>query len=147
MILKLAILRHSFYFNGTIALTLKDNAYSPKEYDLDSLTDNEVFGLMRAIKTQVVSIVQGEKEFLTRFKEVEARKKPKRDAVAVEPVVAEVVTEQVEEKTSEKEEIQVEDKVEDTVEIEEEVEAVVEEKIEVKATPVKKTTTKKTTTK
>lgn len=149
MTLKLALVRaNSFYFCGKVALSVKNTENNPITVDYKSLNEKEIIGLVRAIKTNVIKAVEGEETLISMFKEIDGKRKVKKeitDEVQVattevqvkEPEV--IVEKQIvieEEKTSEKEE---------NVEIKEEVKE--ETKVAPKSTTRKTTTPKKTTQK
>ena len=147
MTLKLALVRaNSFYFCGKVALAVKNTENNPVSVEFDSLNDKEIIGLVRAIKTNVIKAVEGEDTLLSLFKEINGKRKVKKEITdEIQVVTTEVkepeviVEEQVvieEEKTSEKEE---------NVEIKEEVKE--ETKVAPKSTTRKTTAPKKTTQK
>jgi outer membrane biosynthesis protein TonB len=149
MTLKLALVRaNSYYFCGKVTLAVKNTENNPVSVEFDSLNDQEVIGLVRAIKTNVIKAVEGEDTLLSLFKEINVKRKFKKETpVEVQEVVPEVNEPEVvveaepvveEEKTSEKEEETVEDEKE---EVKEDV------KVAPKTTPKKTTTTRKTTQK
>lgn len=147
MTLKLALVRaNSFYFCGKVALAVKNTENNPVSVEFDSLNDKEIIGLVRAIKTNVIKAVEGEETLISMFKEINGKRKVKKEITdEIQVVTTEVkepeviVEEQVvieEEKTSEKEE---------NVEIKEEVKE--ETKVAPKSTTRKTTAPKKTTQK
>ena len=147
MTLKLALVRaNSFYFCGKVALAVKNTENNPISVEFDSLNDKEIIGLVRAIKTNVIKAVEGEETLISMFKEINGKRKVKKEITdEIQVVTTEVkepeviVEEQVvieEEKTSEKEE---------NVEIKEEVKE--ETKVAPKSTTRKTTAPKKTTQK
>ena len=94
----------NYYFCDTISLRRSTNSSEPLELDLDSLTNNEVIGLTRAIKTGVVIIKEGEKELAekatalvskTRLgRSLNIKEAPVQEVIKVEEEVApEVITE------------------------------------------------------
>ena len=155
MTLKLAlVMTNSYYFCGKVALSIKNTVSNPASISFESLSSDEVVGLVRAIKTNVIKAVEGEDVLLSKFKEINDKRKSKKETTEVEKVTeevkeAEVVVEAIEEvqeeKTSEKEESNVEVKIEKEVEDIEEV----KEESTVKVKPVAKrtTTVKKTVAK
>ncbi len=155
MTLKLAlVMTNSYYFCGKVALSIKNTVNNPVSISFESLSSNEIVGLVRAIKTNVIKAVEGEDVLLSKFKEINDKRKSKKETTEVEKVTeevkeAEVVVEAIEEvkeeKTSEKEESNVEVEIEKEVEVTEEV----KEKSTVEAKPVAKrtTTVKKTVAK
>ena len=149
MTLKLALVRaNSFYFCGKVALAVKNTENNPVSVEFDSLNDKEIIGLVRAIKTNVIKAVEGEETLISMFKEINGKRKVKKETpVEVQEVAPEVNEPEVvveaepvveEEKTSEKEEETVEDEKE---EVKEDV------KVAPKTAPKKTTTTRKTTQK
>ena len=147
MALKLIMVgRLSYYFCGRIALSINNTKENPIVKEIDELTDKEVVGLLRAIKTGVIAAIEGADELLERSKVLEEAKRKKVATVEVE--IKEIKTEEItiidavenkeEEKTSEKEEETVEDEKE---EVKEDV------KVAPKTAPKKTTTTRKTTQK
>ena len=149
MTLKLALVRaNSFYFCGKVALSVKNTENNPITVDYKSLNEKEIIGLVRAIKTNVIKAVEGEETLISMFKEIDGKRKVKKEitdevqvaTTEVEVKEPEVIVEKQivieEEKTSEKEE---------NVEIKEEVKE--ETKVAPKATTRKTTTPKKTTQK
>ena len=155
MTLKLAlVMTNSYYFCGKVALSIKNTVNNPVSISFESLSSNEIVGLVRAIKTNVIKAVEGEDVLLSKFKEINDKRKSKKETTEVEKVTeevkeAEVVVEAIEEvkeeKTSEKEESNVEVEIEKEVEVTEEV----KEKSTVESKPVAKrtTTVKKTVAK
>lgn len=149
MTLKLALVRaNSFYFCGKVALSVKNTENNPITVDYKSLNEKEIIGLVRAIKTNVIKAVEGEETLISMFKEIDGKRKVKKEitdevqvaTTEVEVKEPEVIVEKQivieEEKTSEKEE---------NVEIKEEVKE--ETKVAPKSTTRKTTTPKKTTQK
>ena len=145
---------NSYYFCGKVALSIKNTVSNPASISFESLSSDEVVGLVRAIKTNVIKAVEGEDVLLSKFKEINDKRKSKKETTEVEKVTeevkeAEVVVEAIEEvqeeKTSEKEESNVEVEIEKEVEVTEEV----KEESTVKVKPVAKrtTTVKKTVAK
>ena len=147
MALKLIMVgRLSYYFCGRIALSINNTKENPVVKEIDELTDKEVVGLLRAIKTGVIAAIEGADELLERGKVLEEVKRKKVDTVEVE--IKEIKTEEIaiidavenkeEEKTSEKEDIKEEEKSEV-------IEEVVKEEVVKKVATPKRTTTKKVT--
>jgi hypothetical protein len=144
MALKLIMVgRLSYYFCGRIALSINNTKENPVVKEIDELTDKEVVGLLRAIKTGVIAAIEGADELLERGKVLEEVKRKKVDTVEVE--IKEIKTEEdsveetkEEEKTSEKEDIKEEEKSEV-------IEEVVKEEVVKKVATPKRTTTKKVT--
>lgn len=145
MALKLIMVgRLSYYFCGRIALSINNTKENPIVKEIDELTDKEVVGLLRAIKTGVIAAIEGADELLERSKVLEEAKRKKVATVEVE--IKEIKTEEIaiidavenkeEEKTSEKEDIK-----EEKSEV---IQEVVQEEIKKVSTP-KRTTTKKVT--
>ena len=155
MTLKLAlVMTNSYYFCGKVALSIKNTVSNPASISFESLSSDEVVGLVRAIKTNVIKAVEGEDVLLSKFKEINDKRKSKKEITEVEKVTeevkeAEVVVEAIEEvqeeKTSEKEESNVEVEIEKEVEITEEVKE--ESTVEVKPVAKRTTTVKKTVAK
>ena len=127
MTLKLAlVMTNSYYFCGKVALSIKNTVSNPASISFESLSSDEVVGLVRAIKTNVIKAVEGEDVLLSKFKEINDKRKSKKETTEVEKVTeevkeAEVVVEAIEEvqeeKTSEKEESNVEAEIEKEVEV------------------------------
>ena len=145
MALKLIMVgRLSYYFCGRIALSINNTKENPIVKEIDELTDKEVVGLLRAIKTGVIAAIEGADELLERSKVLEEAKRKKVATVEVE--IKEIKTEEItiidavenkeEEKTSEKEDIK-----EEKSEV---IQEVVQEEIKKVSTP-RRTTTKKVT--
>ena len=145
MALKLIMVgRLSYYFCGRIALSINNTKENPIVKEIDELTDKEVIGLLRAIKTGVIAAIEGADELLERSKVLEEAKRKKVATVEVE--IKEIKTEEItiidavenkeEEKTSEKEDIK-----EEKSEV---IPEVVQEEIKKVSTP-RRTTTKKVT--
>ena len=145
MALKLIMVgRLSYYFCGRIALSINNTKENPVVKEIDELTDKEVVGLLRAIKTGVIAAIEGADELLERSKVLEEAKRKKVATVEVE--IKEIKTEEItiidavenkeEEKTSEKEDIK-----EEKSEV---IQEVVQEEIKKVSTP-RRTTTKKVT--
>ena len=145
MALKLIMVgRLSYYFCGRIALSINNTKENPIVKEIDELTDKEVVGLLRAIKTGVIAALEGTDELLERSKVLEEAKRKKVATVEVE--IKEIKTEEItiidavenkeEEKTSEKEDIK-----EEKSEV---IQEVVQEEIKKVSTP-RRTTTKKVT--
>ncbi len=155
MTLKLAlVMTNSYYFCGKVALSIKNTVNNPVSISFESLSSNEIVGLVRAIKTNVIKAVEGEDVLLSKFKEINDKRKSKKETTEVEKVTeevkeAEVVVEAIEEvqeeKTSEKEESNVEVEIEKEVEVTEEVKE--ESTVEVKPVAKRTTTVKKTVAK
>lgn len=155
MTLKLAlVMTNSYYFCGKVALSIKNTVSNPASISFESLSSDEVVGLVRAIKTNVIKAVEGEDVLLSKFKEINDKRKSKKETTEVEKVTeevkeAEVVVEAIEEvqeeKTSEKEESNVEVEIEKEVEVTEEVKE--ESTVEVKPVAKRRTTVKKTVAK
>ena len=145
MALKLIMVgRLSYYFCGRIALSINNTKENPIVKEIDELTDKEVVGLLRAIKTGVIAAIEGADELLERSKVLEEAKRKKVATVEVE--IKEIKTEEItiidavenkeEENTSEKEDIK-----EEKSEV---IPEVVQEEIKKVSTP-RRTTTKKVT--
>lgn len=142
MNIKLAITgRLSYYFCGSIALSIRNTVNNPLSVDLDSLTKEEVTGLARAVKTSVVRVLEGEKELLERSHVIDSDRKAKKFKAEVVEATPSVEVEEVKEVIDPVvEEIQEEEKTVETeiqeVEVPEKVEEVEEKK------PAPKTTRK-----
>ena len=128
--------RLSYYFCGSVALSILNSSDNPLVVDLDKLSKQEVIGLTRASKTGVIKAIEGEAELYAKAETFTSKKKeaPK------EETIAEKIEEVIEEIKQPVVEVQPEPEVQEVVEVEDEVK--VEE--EVKETP--KTTTRKRTT-
>lgn len=128
--------RLSYYFCGSVALSILNSYDNPLVVDLDKLSKQEVIGLTRASKTGVIKAIEGEEELYAKAETFTSKKKeaPK------EETIAEKIEEIIEEIKQPVVEVQPEPEVQEVVEVEDEVK--VEE--EVKETP--KTTTRKRTT-
>lgn len=128
--------RLSYYFCGSVALSILNSYDNPLVVDLDKLSKQEVIGLTRASKTGVIKAIEGEAELYAKAETFTTKKKeaPK------EETIAEKIEEVIEEIKQPVVEVQPEPEVQEVVEVEDEVK--VEE--EVKETP--KTTTRKRTT-
>ena len=128
--------RLSYYFCGSVALSILNSYDNPLVVDLDKLSKQEVIGLTRASKTGVIKAIEGEAELYAKAETFTSKKKeaPK------EETIAEKIEEVIEEIKQPVVEVQPEPEVQEVVEVEDEVK--VEE--EVKETP--KTTTRKRTT-
>ena len=128
--------RLSYYFCGSVALSILNSYDNPLVVDLEKLSKQEVIGLTRASKTGVIKAIEGEAELYAKAETFTSKKKeaPK------EETIAEKIEEVIEEIKQPVVEVQPEPEVQEVVEVEDEVK--VEE--EVKETP--KTTTRKRTT-
>ena len=136
MTLKLAlVMTNSYYFCGKVALSIKNTVSNPASISFESLSSDEDV-------------------LLSKFKEINDKRKSKKETTEVEKVTeevkeAEVVVEAIEEvqeeKTSEKEESNVEVEIEKEVEVTEEVKE--ESTVEVKPVAKRTTTVKKTVAK
>ena len=126
--------RLSYYFCGSVALSILNSYDNPLVVDLDKLSKQEVIGLTRASKTGVIKAVEGESELYAKAETFNYKKKeaPK------EETIAEKIEEVIEEIKQPVVEVQPEPEVQEVVEVEVKVEE------EVKETP--KTTTRKRTT-
>ena len=129
--------RLSYYFCGSVALSILNSYDNPLVVDLDKLSKQEVIGLTRAAKTGVIKAIEGEAALYAKAETFTTKKKeaPK------EETIAEKIEEIIEEIKQPVVEVQPEPEVQEVVEVEDEVK--VEE--EVKETP-KPTTRKRTTT-
>lgn len=127
--------RLSYYFCGSISLSILNTVDNPLDLNLESLTKQEVIGLNKAVKTGIIKVLEGEAELVSLAESLIKPKFKKEE---------EVVTEEVEVK---------EETIEDVVEIKEEVKiqeekeaepvTKVEEVQEVKPTPRRRSATKK----
>lgn len=132
--------RLSYYFCGSISLSILNTIDNPVIVELDKLTKQEVLGLSKAVKTKVISVIEGESELLIKAESfINAKFKKNQEEVA--PVALEVFEEKIE---------KVEEKIADVVVTDEVNQEVVTEKVEVavevaevKVTPVRKRTVAK----
>ena len=95
--------RLSYYFCGTISLSILNTIENPVEVLLESLTKQEILGLSKASKTGVISIVEGQEALASKAKEYVKPKFIKEDVTPVvevkedvQPVVEVVEVEKVE---------------------------------------------------
>lgn len=130
--------RLSYYFCGSISLSILNTVKNPLTFTLESLTKQEVIGLNKAVKTGIIKVLEGEAE-LVALAESLIKPKFKKEETVVE------VTEVVEAKEEAVEAVQedVKDVVEEVQEVEAETVVEAEETLEVKATPRKRTATKR----
>ena len=127
----------SYYFCGSVALSILNDVDNPLEVELDSLTRQELVGLDRAISTDIIRVTVGLSEFKAK---VEAIVKPKKRTEPVKEEVIEVKTEVKIEEVKEEIEVTPVEEITPVVEVEEEPTEVVEKVEEVKKeTPVKPT--------
>lgn len=124
--------RLSYYFCGSVALSILNSYDNPLVVDLDKLSKQEVIGLTRAAKTGVIKAIEGEAELYAKA-ETFASKKQKH-LKKKEETIAEKIEEVIEEIKQPVVEVQPEPEVQEVVEVEDEV----------KETP--KTTARKRTT-
>lgn len=126
--------RLSYYFCGSVALSILNSYDNPLVVDLEKLSKQEVIGLTRASKTGVIKAIEGEAELYAKAKTFPSKKKeaPKEETIAkkIEEVIEEVRQPVVE--------VQPEPEVQEVVEVEVKIEE------EVRETP--KTTARKRTT-
>lgn len=127
----------SYYFCGSVSLSILNDEGNPLVVDLDKLSKQELIGLNRAVSTGIVGVIEGKDEFTRRYEAVKPTKKKAekteevKTAEVVEPVVEEV---KVEEKAVE-------------IEVTEEVKVEEAPAVEVEEAPVAKpTTTRKRST-
>ena len=128
--------RLSYYFCGSVALSILNSYDNPLVIALDKLSKQEVIGLTRAAKTGVIKAIEGEAELYAKAETFTTKKKE----ASKEEAIAEKIEEVIEEIKQPVVEVQPEPEVQEVVEVEDEVK--VEE--EVKETP--KTTARKRTT-
>lgn len=95
--------RLSYYFCGTISLSILNTIENPVEVLLESLTKQEILGLSKASKTGVISIVEGQEALASKAKDYVKPKFIKEDVTPVvevkedvQPVVEVVEVEKVE---------------------------------------------------
>ena len=126
--------RLSYYFCGSVALSILNSYDNPLVVDLDKLSKQEVIGLTRASKTGVIKAIEGESELYAKAETFTTKKKesPK------EETITEKTEEVIEEIKQPVVEVQPEPEVQEVVEVEVKIEE------EVKETP--KTTARKRTT-
>lgn len=67
--------RLSYYFCGSISLSILNTIDNPVTVALDSLTKQEVIGLSKAIKTGVIKAIEGEEELCTKAATLSNKKK------------------------------------------------------------------------
>lgn len=126
--------RLSYYFCGSVALSSVNTKENPLTVSLEGLNKQEILGLNKAIKTKVIALVEGEKEFEDKVSEYLVKKD--KEVIDIVVTVPEESVEEVNEIVTESVETIVE--VEKTEEVKEET--VTEE---VKPTRRRTTTTKK----
>lgn len=116
----------SYYFCGSVSLSILNDEGNPLVVDLDKLSKQELIGLNRAVSTGIVDIIEGKDEFTRRYEAVKPTKKKaeKTEEVKLEEVKAVEVVEPV------VEEIKVEEKA-----TEAEVLEVIKEEVKVEETP------------
>lgn len=132
--------RLSYYFCGSVSLSILNNISNPLSLSLDSLTKQEIIGLNKAVKTGVIKVVEGEAELLARAESF-VKRKEKKEAV-VETTVE--LTEEVKETKEETREPIKEDVVENTVEeVKEEIETEDKTEVQPKTTTRRRTAIKK----
>lgn len=131
--------RLSYYFCGSVALSILNSYDNPLTVDLDKLSKQEVIGLTRASKTGVIKAIEGEAELYAKAETFSAKKKEE----VKETVVTEVIDEVIEEVKQPVVEVQPEPEVQEVVEVEDEVKVEEEVKETPKPTPRKRTTTVK----
>ena len=129
--------RLSYYFCGSIALSILNSSDNPLVVDLDKLSKQEVIGLTRASKTGVIKAIEGEAELYAKAETFTTKKKRKKEAPK-EETIAKKIEEVIEEIKQPVVEVQPEPEVQEVVEVEVKIEE------EVKETP--KTTARKRTT-
>lgn len=132
--------RLSYYFCGSVALSILNSYDNPLVVDLDKLSKQEVIGLTRASKTGVIKAIEGEAELYAKAETFTSKKKEAPKEAPKEETITEKIEEVIEEIKQPVVEVQPEPEVQEVVEVEDEVK--VEE--EVKETP--KTTARKRTT-
>ena len=128
--------RLSYYFCGSISLSILNTVKNPLTLTLESLTKQEVIGLNKAVRTGIIKVLEGESELVALADSFVKPKFKKEETVVEVTEVLEVKEETVQE--------EVEEEVkEDTQEVKAETEVEAKDVQEVKATPRKRTTTKK----
>ncbi len=131
--------RLSYYFCGSVALSILNSSDNPLTVDLDKLSKQEVIGLTRAAKTGVIKAIEGEAELYAKAETFTTKKKeePKEASIAE---IKEKIEEVIEEIKQPVVEIQPEPEVQEVVEVKDEV------KVEEEVKEVPKTTARKRTT-
>lgn len=125
--------RLSYYFCGTISLSILNTIENPVEVLLESLTKQEILGLSKASKTGVISIVEGQEALASKAKDYVKPKFIKEDVTPVVEV---------------KEDVQPVVEVVEVVEVEKvEQEAVIEEVKDLEEEVIKPVARKRNTTK
>lgn len=125
--------RLSYYFCGSVSLSILNNVSNPLSLTLDSLTKQEVIGLNKAVKTGVIKVIEGESELFALAESFIKRKEKKEIAVETTVETVEEIKEEITEPV--KEEV-----VEETVE---DIKEEVEEEIQPKTTSRRRTAIKK----
>ena len=76
--------RLSYYFCGSVALSILNSYDNPLVVDLDKLSKQEVIGLTRASKTGVIKAIEGESELYAKAETFTSKKKeaPKEETIA-----------------------------------------------------------------
>lgn len=138
-----------YYFCGSIALSINNNIKNPISVDSDKLTDKEIIGLARAVKSGVVKVLEGEASLLEKAHHILSTTKNKKLAKTIDIVVQpESEPQQVSlNVVLEKEEVEVQPEVTEEVEAEVAVEEVTEETAPVVEEKKITRTTKRTTVK
>ncbi len=134
MNIKIAIAsRLSYYFCGSVSLSILNTEDNPVSLDLDKLSKQEVIGLSKALKTKVIKVTEGESELILKASEY---KLPKiKEKVSTDVVVSSLIEETVETIIETPIEVVSEETVEDIVET--------EVKEEIKPVTRRRTVTKK----
>lgn len=133
--------RLSYYFCGSISLSILNTVDNPLDLNLESLTKQEVIGLNKAVKTGIIKVLEGEAELVSLAESLIKPKFKKEEEVVTEEV--EVKEETIEDVVEIKEEEFSEDEVKVQEEKETEPVIEVEEVQEVKPTPRRRSATKK----
>ena len=134
--------RLSYYFCGSISLSILNNVENPLVVNLDSLTKQEVLGLSKAVKTGVIMVLSGEDALTEKAESYKSKKANILSASNVEQEVpvetsSDVVVKDVTESVTVSSDIETE---KSTVPIEEETTV---EEVPVKTTIRKRSTTTK----
>lgn len=92
----------SYFFCGSIALKRYNNAENPLTIELDNLSKQEAVGLVRSVKTGVISVISGKEHYdvlaysLKKKPKEEEKKDEKEKEVQVEESKDEPIEERVE---------------------------------------------------
>ena len=86
--------RLSYYFCGSVALSILNSSDNPLVVDLDKLSKQEVIGLTRASKTGVIKAIEGESELYAKAETFTSKYKdaPKEETIAekIEEVIDDI---------------------------------------------------------